>query len=91
MERMRTSRIPAAIGHAEIAVSRQFVQFALRSVNDYLIADATVEGLHILIRVRGVGLEELRVELIDDVQPYLDGRNAMIRKARADHGIIDPE
>jgi hypothetical protein len=91
MERMRTGRIPTAVGQADIAVSGQFVTFAVRSVNDYLIADATVEGRHIVIRAHDAALEELRIEPITDIQPYLDARNAMIRKARADHGIIDPE
>jgi len=91
MERVRTSQIPAAVGRADIAVSGRLVPFAVRSVNDYLIADATVNGRHVVVRARGTGLEELRIEPIDDIQPYLDARTAMIRKTRADHGIIDPE
>ena len=61
-----------------------------RSVDDYLVADAIVEGRRIVLRARGIALEGLRIARIEDIEPYLEGRNTLIRKARTEHGIIDP-
>lgn len=91
MDRLRASQIPAVSERIELPVSGRLVCFNVRSVDDYLIADATVENRRIVLRARDIRLEALHIERIDDIEPYLDGRNALIRKARAEHGVIDPE
>lgn len=60
-------------------------------MDDYLVADAAAEGHCIVLCTRGIGLGTLRVARIDDIEPYLEGRNSLIRKARAELGIFDPE
>ncbi|GAA1219606.1 hypothetical protein [Rhodoglobus aureus] len=89
--RLPTSQIPFVFERIEVPVSGQHVSFDVRSVDDYLVADATVEGWHIVLRTRGIVLEELRIARIEDIEPYLEGRNVLIRKVRTEHGIVDPE
>ncbi|MDJ0379197.1 hypothetical protein [Cryobacterium sp. PH31-L1] len=91
MNRLRTAQLPVLSERIEVSVSGQHVTFDVRSVDDYLVADATVDCQHIVLRTHGIGLEELKIAPIEDIEPYLEGRNALIRQARAEHGIIDPE
>lgn len=91
MNRLRTAQLPVVSERIEVSVSGQHVTFDVRSVDDYLVADATVDGQHIVLRTHGIGLEELNIAPIEDIEPYLEGRNALIRQARAEQGIIDPK
>lgn len=91
MNRLRTAQLPAVVERTTISVSGQRVTFDVRSVDKYLVADATVDGQHIVLRAHRIDLDDLQIVPIEDIEPYLDGRNALIRQARAEHGIIDPE
>lgn len=88
---MSADRTPArASAQVSIPVSGQLVNFGVRTVARYTIADAAVGSYQIVIRAQGTELEGLRVDQIDDIEPYLAGRADMIRKMRAEYGILDP-
>jgi hypothetical protein len=91
MQRIRQFEVPPATAQTTVMVSGDPARFDIRVVREFTIADTAIGERQVVIHGRGITIQTLHLAEIDDIEPYLDGRRAMIKRARAEHGIVDPD
>jgi hypothetical protein len=73
-------------GKATLSVSGNLAQFDTWTADGYTVAGARIDGVGLALRTNG-RLDSLSFVLIDDIEPYLRGRNDRIRAMRAERGL----
>jgi hypothetical protein len=77
-----------ATGAATLSVSGNPAQFDTWTEDGYTVAGARVDGVALALRTNG-RLDGLSFVFIDDIEPYLRGRNDRIGAMRAVRGLDD--
>jgi hypothetical protein len=77
-----------ADGSVSILVLDLPVRFETWAEGGYTVAGARLEGRAIGVRTNRP-LDGVALELTDDIEPYIDGRNKRIRAMRAERGLDD--
>jgi hypothetical protein len=70
-----------------IAVPGAAIEFAGWHSGGFTVVGAAVGAVEIAVCWRGVDAALLSIDLVSDVEPYLDGRREVIRAARRKYGI----
>ena len=71
-----------------LGVSGRPVPFSIWEIDDFVIAGAVIRPVGVGVRTNG-SLDALSLKLVDDIEPYIQGRNDHIRTLRADRGLDD--
>jgi hypothetical protein len=77
----------AATGSASLSVSGAPVVFDIWAEDGYTVAGARVGKIGIGVRTNLDFPGELRLALVDEIEPYIEGRNDRIRALRAARGL----
>jgi hypothetical protein len=77
-----------ANGTVLISVSGIPVRFVTWTEDGYTVAGASHDAVGIAVRTNGP-IEGMSLARVDDIEPYIDGRNDRIRALRAERGLDD--
>jgi hypothetical protein len=78
-----------ATGAVTLSVSGSPVAFDTWAEEGYMVAGARVGGIGIAVRANGTLPDGLALVRVDDIEPYIRGRNNRIRAMRAERGLDD--
>jgi hypothetical protein len=80
-------RQPTEAADITIAVAGSPTKFAGWESGDFTLVGSAIDGRELAVCSRGVELTELRIGLVSDIEPYIEGRQELISAARRKHGF----